>query len=448
MTSWLGMVDIVASSSLSPLPASRAFDAALTVADTVGVVLGGLRQPEMCALLDGPWAGELCPRVETESVQVLGRSGVRTTATAAAFLHATAGSFLELDEGIRPTGHPAMQVVPAALATAELRQASGAELIDAVIRGYEVAARLFRAFRLTHPIHPHGHFGAVGAAVGAALLLDVDPTSAAAVAGTSPLATSWAACLSGATARNTWMGSAAASGIRSAVLADAKFSGSGDTLNDAFGGPVDSAVLKAGFDWDQTALGTGYFKQHSACALTHAALDAALQLSVELEGPVESVVVETVENNLKVAAPARANDLSTRFSLPYAAAVGLLLQRTDPDAFRWRPEVGNFQKRVTVRNAWDLQEQWPERAPVRLHVRTRTGEHTAVVQNPHGYWTDPLSVTELADKFVGLVAEGAGSDTAARESWTLLLDLPNCNDVATHMSELNALSWPVHAGSA
>ncbi|HEY8531740.1 MAG TPA: hypothetical protein VIL08_05785, partial [Limnochorda sp.] len=37
----------------------------------------------------------------------------------AALANATAGTFLELDEGQRPTGHPAIHVLPAALAQAQ-----------------------------------------------------------------------------------------------------------------------------------------------------------------------------------------------------------------------------------------------------------------------------------------------------------------------------------------
>jgi len=91
-----------------------------------------------------------------------------------------------------------------------------------VLAGYEVTSRLFQAIRLTYPVHPHGHFGAVGAAVAAALLTDADPVQAASIAGTTPLLPVWDACFDGATARNTYTGLAAQSGVTAADLARAR----------------------------------------------------------------------------------------------------------------------------------------------------------------------------------------------------------------------------------
>ena len=83
----------------------------------------------------------------------------------AALWNGTAGSVLELYEGSRFTrARTAIQLVPAALAEAERAAASGAELLVAVVAGYEVAARVARTWHLKDLHHPSGTWGVLGAA--------------------------------------------------------------------------------------------------------------------------------------------------------------------------------------------------------------------------------------------------------------------------------------------
>ncbi|MFD0533379.1 MmgE/PrpD family protein [Actinomadura luteofluorescens] len=184
------------------------------IADTVAAA--GATTPEVAALIAlDERNGLVTPAGKAgtgHTATVLPAPGRRTYPEHAAFLNATAGTALELDEGMRPTGHPAVQVVPAALAVAEHLHSSGAELLRSVIAGYEVSSRLFRAVRLRPGVHPHGHLGALGAAVAVALLEGTDPVAAARIAATGPVLATWQPCYEGATARNAFTGHAAASG--------------------------------------------------------------------------------------------------------------------------------------------------------------------------------------------------------------------------------------------
>ena len=194
----------------------------LVVADTVGVIAAGARSPEISALVGDPILG----LGDAGAARTLASGAPRGDPATVAWVNGTAGTFLELDEGFRPTGHPAVHVVPAALATAEAVHATGADLAAAVAAGYEVAARMFESFRLPTPMHPHGHFGALGAATAVAMLQGLDPIEVVRVAATQPLLTGWSACYEGATARNTWSGHANRAGVQAAVLHRAGFTGS------------------------------------------------------------------------------------------------------------------------------------------------------------------------------------------------------------------------------
>jgi len=435
-------VSVAAGLELDLVPPEALRQAGYVIADTVGVTSAGTRQPEMRALLElsraegtvGDPAGD-GSRAPGRSATVLSTPRSASTPAQAAFLNATAGSFLELDEGMRPTGHPAMQIVPAALAVAEARGTSGAELLHAVLAGYEVTSRLFRAFRLRYPVHPHGHIGAVGAAVAVALLERSDPVPAARIAGTTPVLSVWDACYEGATARNTWMGLAAQSAVRASTLARAGFAGSTRALEVAFGqiagDLVDPGALEAPLDYGRLGIRSNYFKLHSACALSHAALDAMLQLGAPEVGAIESIVVETVSNNIKLDRQPQPNDLSARFSLPYAVATAAILGRTDPEAFSYRPHVAELARRVEVREASDLEASWPESSPARVTVITADGERTAQVQNPHGYHADPVTEPELRAKFDALVADPA----RAEAWWRQLTSLPEVEDCSSLFTE-------------
>ena len=57
---------------------------------------------------------------------------------------------------------------------------------------------------------------------------------------------------------------------------------------------------------------------------------------------VAGVEVETVSNNMKIARRAEPNDLSTRFSLPYAVATAIIHGHTGPEAFVPDKRVSNW----------------------------------------------------------------------------------------------------------
>ena len=150
-------------------------------------------------------------------------------------------------------------------------------------------------------------------------------------------------------------------------------------------------------------------KLHSACALSHSALDAVLVLELlPAAEEVEGVEVETVSNNLKIAQQARSNDLSTRFSLPYATAAAIVHGHTRPEAFVPDRRVAGLAQRVEVRGP-DLEDAWPDAAPARVTVRTRNATYTQRVDNPRGHYSNPASADELRGKFELLVGgEDAG----------------------------------------
>lgn len=425
---WTDAVRRAVEIDLAEVPAEILTHSGLVIADTVGVSAAGYRSVPMRALVEGDEVLGGFPLRMSRGATVLARGVGKAEPEIAAFLNATAGSFLELDEGMRPTGHPSMQVLPAALAVAETVGATGPNLLRAFLAGYEVTARLFRAYKLRYPVHPHGHLGAVGAAVAAAILSGSDPVEAATVAAVTPILSVWGACYEGATTRNTYMGLAASSGIRATRLARAGFTGSRDALPAALGEVAGELVaadaLAAPLDHSHLAIARNYFKRHSACALSHAAIDAVLQLDLPPADQIRWVRVETVSNNLKLARPAQPNELSTRFSLPYAVATVISTGRSDPSAFVYDPQIARLAEHVDVTVAPDLEARWPQCSPARVTVEWPGGAVQAQVDDPVGYHSNPMPVAELRAKFRDNVAGGGD------QLWERLNDLMNVTECA------------------
>jgi 2-methylcitrate dehydratase PrpD len=72
--------------------------------------------------------------------------GVRMAPSLAALVNGTAGHALDFDDIGVGAGHVSVAIMPAAIAVAELVDASGAAFIDAMVLGYEVAHRLTRMY--------------------------------------------------------------------------------------------------------------------------------------------------------------------------------------------------------------------------------------------------------------------------------------------------------------
>jgi 2-methylcitrate dehydratase PrpD len=187
---------------------------------------------------------------------------------------------------------------------------------------------------------------------------------------------------------------------------------------------VDADAMTAALDHGRLGITRDYFKLHSACALTHAAIDAVGEMDLDSTQDVVDVRVETVANNMKLDRQPQPNDLSGRFSMQYAVATAIALRRSDPDAFIFRPDVATLAQRVNVVTADDLEAGWPDSSPARVTVRTPSATITRTVDNPRGHHRRPISAEELQAKFSTLV--GADSE----RWWSRLTDLASVPDCA------------------
>ena len=359
--------------------------------------------------------------------RVLTPERATVSASFAALVNGCACTALELDEGIRPTGHPAAHVVPAALAAGQALHASGEQLLAAVVSGYEVAARLFEAWRLHEALHPHGHLGAVGAAVAVARLRGAPPGPPALIAASLPLMMTWDACFEGATVRHAYTGVAAAMGILANQLAAAGLTGAQGAQASAFGrlagAPRSGEPFTEPVEPGTLRIDRNYFKFFSAGGLSHSAISAVLGIGPMAADEIERIEVETVTPNLRLARLPARNSLSTRFSLPYAVAAAAVHGHAGPGAFDYDRRTFALARRVELRAADDLEARWPQESPVRIRVHLRDRVLDGEASNAPGHDGGPVG-DALRDKFTSLT--GAPADEFDR-----LVALDETNDVAT-----------------
>ncbi len=402
-------------------PAAVRAKAALILTDTIGAIVGGAAEAEVSALTD-----RLKGNCQGQAL-VIGR-GDLTAPQSAAFLNGTAGTALEMDEGHQfCKGHPGIHVIPAALAAASTGSYTGKDLLTAITIGYEAAARVGIATALRPSMHPHGTWGAIGAATG---VLRLQGTSAAQhrdamnMAANLGLTTSRRTMLEGGTVRNVFAGVSNQMGLLVADLVAAGFSGDRDGVAQVFG-----HVAADAFDHDQLTHALGdrwevdrnYFKMHSCCRFNHATLDALASLTADTPGlrpeAIEEIVVETYGLAVELDDPAPRNVLAAKFSVPFAVATRLVTGSSAVESFaaeRVSDEaIRSLAARVTLLEDPAMTAKLPDKRPARLTVTLKDGGTLhAMTETNRGDWSDPFPESELHAKFLSLTARLWSSDKA------------------------------------
>lgn len=384
------------------------------VADCIPVIAAGMQTQEMKAFV----ASHLAVAAQGK-VWVVG-TGRRASALDAGLLNGTAGTWLELDEGnLFAKGHPGIQVVPAALAVAQERAASGADLLLAATLGYEISARISRASNIRLTIHPHGTYGVIGAAVAVGKLKGFDKVRMREllnVAATMGMATSRNTLLEGSTVRNIYTGHSAYMGQTAARLVECGFTGENDGVASTYG-----KILSDTFDPGRVVAGLGsewlvaknYFKLHCTGRYVHSAIDALEDALVRAPGGrVDPSAIERIDvAAYSLAAMLSGKNITTsfgaRFSVPFALATILHHGRSGTaefeDAAVANPAVQALVAKVFVRHEPAYDAAFPDRQLCDVHLRMKDGATlSGRCEVTKGEPANPHKPAELEGKFFRL----------------------------------------------
>jgi len=413
--------------------------ARIGIADCVGVMLAGAREPAPAIV-----AAQLGEHRGIDSAPQI-PSGRLLSVGDAALANGVAAHVLDYDD-VALAGHPSAALVPAILSEGWALGRSGGELLTAYVAGYETWALLDSLEPgALHELgfHPTAVLGTVGAAAACASLRRLSPEQAAhAVAISASLAGGVVANF-GSMTKSLQVGRAAQSGVMAARLASAGYSGSLDALEHRAGfmcahspsrnPDLEQRDYRLGVDWRLPRTGV-HVKRYPACYATHRSIDAILEL-VDAHGlssqDVAEIRVQTGDAQLLMLRNAfPQTGLEAKFSMQFAMAAAVVNRRVGlaelSDEFVQRDDVRGLMKRVYCTATTERVKDWDQPfAPAdRVTVVTASGAqlHSRAVERPKGSWQHRLDRDELRMKFVDCASRSLPAnevDALFEQLWSL-----------------------------
>lgn len=377
----------------------------------------------------------------------LGRSslpGYKTTSfpATAAWINGSVSHTVEFDDiFVDAIYHPGCPVISAALALAEHKGASGKDLLQAIVVGYEISTRIGAAIQPAHYkyFHTTGTVGAIGAAAAAAAIQA--PGNVLVMQHAIATATTFASGLqqafrSDAMTKALHAGHAAAVGVRAAMAAAAGVTGVPDILEGEVGF---GAALASNPDWSVAlrGLGSDYNitritqKNHGCCGHTFAAIDAALELRDRYKlapQDIKEIQVKTYQIALDVTGNFNPTTVfECKFSLPYVVAHALHYGSVRLDAFgeerMAQKSIRQLMTRLALSADPELTGAFPKKRGARVSILLNDGttvEHLSPYRK--GDPDAPLSDAEVTAKFDELAVPVIGEQRAAKlqqQVWNL-----------------------------
>ena len=401
------------------LPPDTVHEARRRILDSVGCALGAFGA-EPCRI-----ARELAPAFEgAGAVRILG-AGLASSPDMASFANTAMIRYLDCNDSfVSPGGGHPSDMLPAALAAAEVAGASGRAVVAALVLAYEIYGHFAGRFATREKGWDQGLFIGPASACAAGKVLGLSRDGLAhAMSMTTvsqvPLGQTRVGELS------TWKGCATAMAVRNgvfaALLARGGMEGPPEPFEGRFGlfEQVTGALQPDGFG--DAAAGVPFkinetsIKYFPVQIHTQAGAAMALEMRDSLDlDDLERIRIQTYAVAVRNAAGEPEKwDPKTRetadHSLPYVVAAALADGAVTPASFEearirdplLRPLMG----KVEVSEDPEATSNYPEQQRARMEIELRSGKRLArTADYPKGHSRNPLTDAELERKFLGLTA--------------------------------------------
>lgn len=352
-------------------------------------------------------AGQLAARYATQfggapESRILG-TGLRAPAPYAAMANGTAGHGEEVDGAHVIGGHPAATIVHTAVAIAERQRAPGAELLNAVVLGYDVGVRLIAAcgglFKVKDRYHLHSDFlYAVGGTVAACRILGLDPIRHChAMALVSFQANGLCALFQEKRhiSKSFCNGQYAFAGVSAALMSAIGLEGNEDILGsqhgvlDAWGAENGKETVTRGLGEDYAVMRAN-FKFLNAGYPIHAAVEAAMALVAQhgiRADAIASVHVGMPENPMRVVDNRRMHNICVQDMVTAALVRGGLSLRESPfPTILSDPAYSRIRAGITLGVDPGLQRDQPDGRGANVTITTAGGKtFSHRVDHPRGH---------------------------------------------------------------
>ena len=427
----------IARSRWSDIPHAIRHEGKRALLNWLGCAIGGCRDEtvERAMAAVDPFSG---PRVAT----LLGRTE-KLDALHAALVNALASNILDYDDThMKTVIHPTVPVAAAAMALAENRSVTGAQLLHAFILGVEAECRAGNAVSPEHYAagwHITSTCGVLGAAAAAGKLLGLSEQRMTWALGIAATQASGLTAMMGSMSKSYNMGHAAHSGLIAALLAERDFTSSEHALEAPRGfaavlghnAKLSEITDKLGETWE---LSWNAYKPYPCGIVLHAAIDGCLQLREAhaiTPHDVQRIDVRMHPLALELAGkPTPTTSLEGKLSVHHAVAVALIRGKAGVPEFLDEcvrdPEVVELRRKVVATPDATLD---PAEAHVRLTLRD--GD-TFARHVPHaiGSLERPMSDADIDNKVRDLAA-GTPSERRAESLIELAWSLDQLADAST-----------------
>jgi 2-methylcitrate dehydratase PrpD len=376
----------------------------------------------------------------------------RYTPLGAAFLNGALGHSLDFDDTHAAGSlHPGAPVIPAAIAAGEMVGASGADVLAAIVAGYEMTCRIALALpageHYNRGLHPTATCGAFGAAAAAGRVFGFNAEQIAGALGTvlSQTAGSLEFLVNGAWTKRFQVGWAASNGLMAASLVREGFKGASEALEGPHGfmrayapNPTPArAVQDLGtvFELMHTAV-----KPYPSCRYGHASVDAALSLRAANDlkpEEIESVLLGLPKAGMMlIGQPAEKkrdprNVVDGQFSGPFVVASALATGAMGWDSYRLLDDarIRSLLGKISSEFDPEIEAEFPANMSGKVTIRARGRDFVQKVVIPKGEPDNFLTEGELRAKFAGLTDAVLGEAQSSRLA-DAVLAINQTNNVA------------------
>jgi 2-methylcitrate dehydratase PrpD len=441
------LVRYVSETTFDKLPPEVVSETKKFILDTVGVGLAGAREPGCREAVDvvKKWS-------TNDAGSTIIYYGGKVSPHEAAFVNSVLMHALDFDDTLDSSAmHTHVSAVPAALAVAEARgKVGGEELITAVALGVDVTCRIASA--ITTPLSwirtaTCGSFGAAAAAAKTMGMRGQDVLNTLGIVYSQTAGN--AQCLvDGGLVKRMQPGFSARSAVLSAALAFKGVTGATNIFEGEYGfynlyerGKVNAERATENLG-DHFGVMDLSIKPYPSCRMTHASIDAALELhnsqSIDPEAIAEILVCGSKMVSDMVGGPfeIRTNpQVDAQFSIPYTVAVALtrgkvLLGDFSSDTITKGTSALELAKKIKV--VTDPQLPANDISSANMTIRMVSGETlSSRVDGLKGSPSKPMSFDECAAKFRHCL-EYSGKQSIVKNADTiidLLFNLETRKDV-------------------
>ena len=415
---------------LQDVPENVVNEAKYCILDSLGAAIGAARYEEIPDIVEKvlSFSGD-----DSDNSTSIWGYNQKSSVFQAILLNGIMGHALELDDvHTQSKTHIGAVVLPAAWSLGESIDATGKELLEAVIAGYETMARIGKGFGVASHRkkgwHVTGTAGTFGAAAACSKLLKLDEAqivSALGMAGTQSSGL-WAFLEDGASCKKLHPARAAVNGFVAALMAHSGMTGPEHILEARDGGLY--PATSDSFDITEVSkdLGSRFEllemdkKPYPCCRSTHCAIDAMLELQRTHHIPadeVAAIVVQTYEIGVTQCGSPKypTTAAEAKFSTPYTVASALVngtltLKNFYQESIE-NDRVMNIAARIRVVESDVFTSRYPDHWGCAVELKLTDGsliEHE--VKDASGSIYNPLTRTQSETKFLDLCGDIIGAE--------------------------------------